>query len=719
MVNIVLGESLFSFVIMLQAKPNCEKTTGLTQQLRRFSAEHVKINKEDTHQTKHLVDSYLKNGVLRYIFDNSQPLAISKLEYTGSLYERLKTEAADEVDVMVVLQTDKQEVILEDAGVPGFVLLKLLKDDSPLKKYTNTDGYIIPDKLRASWFFGLVQKAVNELVLQGEMKVRSHGPAVQLDITDSNSGKKLSADLVPTFQIGTIDYFVAKSYTGSIVPACDCKLLWRKSFSLMEKARLQEMDKEDHGCRHELLRIIKSIIRGEATFAKLKSYHLKTAFLRYNSNSKVSWDKDQLGERFIEYLESLYAAVNSKNMNHFWVEGINLLDNIPSKTLENMADRLRKILDSDKERNKVLKCQIPVSMATNDNRAENCPVTSPGKPKPIQLDMQQTPTDLLQVLRRFLDSLGTVLSEDAKWSKEVIEQVVKDGLLKYCKEKSDVDLLSKFEYGGSLFENLKTKHSDGDDAVILLVLKGKKGFIDSEVNDAGYAGIKATEGSPYKEFSNPDGFLVPVKFQNWLFKLISKAVQSITSKGASTLSLKASNSSGLKVCISEQSKALEVQLVPTFQLDGEYFVPSSSQHGYLPTGVAQDTAWIKSYTLMQKALLKDMDKDQGCRHSLFKVVNTVLHKEATFSPLTSFLLKMCLLWYNKTTTDWGQDSLAEHFTGFVTFLRDALQKKEIQHFWIQELNLLTNISPKTLENMHTRLSRILNSEQERRKILNI
>ena len=350
---------------MLQAKQNCDKIV-LTQQLRRYSADHVKITKEDTDQAKRLVDSYIKNGVLQYISSNSQPLDISKQEYTGSLYERLKTEAADEVDVMVVLQTAKQEVTQEDAGVPGFVLLKAGKD-SPLQKYTNTDDYIIPDKLRASWFYGLVQKAVNELAanspaLPVEMDVRAHGPAVQLDITDKTSGKKLSADLVPSFQLGSTDYFVAKSYTGKTSPACDPKLLWRQSFSLREKARLQEMDKEDQGCRHELLRIVKTMIRAEPTFAKLTSYHLKTVFLRYNANPKLSWSKDVLGERFIEYLELLFAAVNRKTLDHFWVEGVNLLDNIPSKTLENMADRLRRILDSEKERNKVLKCKSKSSM---------------------------------------------------------------------------------------------------------------------------------------------------------------------------------------------------------------------------------------------------------------------------------------------------------------------------------------------------------------------
>lgn len=344
---------------MLQAKKSCD-TSSLTQKLRRYSVDHVKISKEDTDRAKRLVDSYIKNEILQFISSTS-PLPISKQEYTGSLYEKLKTEAADEVDVMVVLQTAKEEVIPQDCGVPGFVLLKA-KKDSALEKYSNLDGFIIPEKLRASWFHGLVQKAVNALTAKSptlpvELEIREHGPAVQLDITDKDSGKKLSADLVPSFQLGPTEYFVAKTYTGKNLPACDPKLLWRQSFSLKEKARLQEMDKEDHGCRHELLRIVKTMIRAEPTFAKLTSYHLKTVFLHYNSDPKLSWGADKLGERFIEYLEKLNAAVDSKVLDHFWITGVNLLDNIPSKTLENMADRLRRILESDKERDKVLKCQ--------------------------------------------------------------------------------------------------------------------------------------------------------------------------------------------------------------------------------------------------------------------------------------------------------------------------------------------------------------------------
>ena len=285
-----------------------------------------------------------------------------------------------------------------------------------------------------------------------------------------------------------------------------------------------------------------------------------------------------------------------------------------------------------------------------------------------------------------------------------------------CQE--DSNLISKFEYGGSLYENLKTIGPDDGDAIILVVLKAKNGLISIDVNEAhGYAVIKSSESSPYKEFSSEDGFLMPVKFKNWLLKLVNSAVNSIS---VSSVAFKVSScSAGVKVQIHGQSKVLVVQLVPAFQLGSNHFVPPPHQHGYLPEGVVLDTAWSKSYTLILKDQLKDMDKDHGTRHDLFKVVNTVLHREPTFSCLTTLHLKMALLWYNKTPSDWSKDNLGDRFTEFVGFLRDALQKKVLKHFWITDLNLLMDIPPTTLENMHTRLSGILNSEQKRSKVLTL
>ena len=154
-------------------------------------------------------------------------------------------------------------------------------------------------------------------------------------------------------------------------------------------------------------------------------------------------------------------------------------------------------------------------------------------------------------------------------------------------------------------------------------------------------------------------------------------------------------------------------------VDANFFNSAFNSLNPLLVGADLDTAWAKSYTLAQKSLLKDMDKDHGCRHDLFKVINTILRREPTFSHLSSFHLKMALLWYNQTTRDWEKDRLAERFTEFVKFLRDALQCKVLKHFWIDDLNLLSDISPTTLENMHSRLSRILSSEQKRSEVLKV
>ena len=224
-----------------------------------------------------------------------------------------------------------------------------------------------------------------------------------------------------------------------------------------------------------------------------------------------------------------------------------------------------------------------VQLDSNGRKArENCPAITSGQQKQILPNTCQTSTDLLQLLRKFLNKLEAILSDEIKWSKEVIEEYMKNGVLKYCQDNSPM-IISKFDYGGSLYENLKINGPNEEDVVIHVVLKAKKGFVTINVENARYATIKAVEGSPYKEYSREDGLLMPKKFKSWLFKLVNSAVQELSSKEAASMSLKASScSTGVKVIISDQTKTLEVKVVPTFPLSSdEYFVPPSQQ-GNLP-----------------------------------------------------------------------------------------------------------------------------------------
>ena len=226
---------------------------------------------------------------------------------------------------------------------------------------------------------------------------------------------------------------------------------------------------------------------------------------------------------------------------------------------------------------------LSVQLDSDGRKArENCPAITSGQQKQILPNTCQTSTDLLQLLRKFLNKLEAILSDEIKWSKEVIEEYMKNGVLKYCQDNSPI--ISKFEYGGSLYENLKTTRPDEDNVIIHVVLKVKKGFVSFNVNSPGCATIKTVEGSPYKEYSREDGLLMPKKFKSWLFKLVNSAVQELSSKEASSMSLKASScSTGVKLIISQsKTQTLEVKLVPTFPLSSdEYFVPPSQQ-GNLP-----------------------------------------------------------------------------------------------------------------------------------------
>ena len=114
------------------------------------------------------------------------------------------------------------------------------------------------------------------------LSVLDHGPAVQLSIylkLSTMLKPLLSMDLVPCFHIMD-KYFVPKRYKRRKVVA-NRELLWKQSFSLQRKQRLQYMDREDHGCKHELLMIIKTIVKKDCILRLLSSYHVKHAFLHY------------------------------------------------------------------------------------------------------------------------------------------------------------------------------------------------------------------------------------------------------------------------------------------------------------------------------------------------------------------------------------------------------------------------------------------------------
>lgn len=221
------------------------------------------------------MEDYVEHQITDCI-ENSK-LPIERLEYTGGFYERLKTEAYDKADLMVVLKIKpgkpcsrtNPEAVVEDSDTPaGFVRFKAM-EGSKLQPYVS-EGYIDPERFRDGWFYSLVDRAAKDFNSSSSnfdvrFIVRQHGPAAQSDITEEGTDDKLlSVDLVPCFETEDGKYFVPKPNSLLSLPRPD-RLLWRQPFSLKEKDMLKCMDKDDHGCRHVLLRIVKTYVKREPT----------------------------------------------------------------------------------------------------------------------------------------------------------------------------------------------------------------------------------------------------------------------------------------------------------------------------------------------------------------------------------------------------------------------------------------------------------------------
>ena len=317
----------------------------------------MNISEESTTHARTLVKDYIEGQVISFCRDHSV-IEILKLEYTGSFYEGLKTEAADETDIMVILKTPSTGIEVIQSQFPGYVHLRA-SSVQMFKEYLTVEGYINAKKLRNNWFYSLVHLAVNNIKPKSpysEVRLvrRRHGPAVQVDIFKKGSDEKfLSVDLVPSLQVEE-SWYVPKPFTGKRYLLKN-EFLWRKTFSLKEKPHLASMDSGDQECKHELLRIVKTVVKRPVTSLPLDSYHLKT-FMHYIERGDLDWvSSDALGKHFVGFLRELQTHMAGRNLPHYWLDDVNVLDDFKKGVVQQMAYRLRSILNSEARLNKILK----------------------------------------------------------------------------------------------------------------------------------------------------------------------------------------------------------------------------------------------------------------------------------------------------------------------------------------------------------------------------
>ncbi|XP_078596997.1 cyclic GMP-AMP synthase-like receptor 3 [Branchiostoma floridae x Branchiostoma japonicum] len=340
--------------------PDWCEDLSLTEQLKMYHDKKLKLDDEQTKCAKELVRRYIGAIIdsVKEQIDAGRPQRANRcrIEHTGSMYEGTKFGQPDEFDIMVVI--DGSEDVEGEEMTPGYARLQAWQH--PHRFSRCLDGYqnINPTKM-LDWFYGLVQRGVNKVSMATwspvSLSVSRHGPAVMVNINE-RYGLYIDVDLVLCIQLDQT-YYVAKPYRPYADEPpdwslrCDPAMLWRQSFSVTETRMISRIDGANE-CRRDCLRVLKSVFRREPGLDKFTSFHLKTVLLRM-CQEEDQWQSSKMGELFLDLLRRIESCLRDRRLPHFYLPELNLLDGIRRETIENMRFRIKRLINSEHERNRV------------------------------------------------------------------------------------------------------------------------------------------------------------------------------------------------------------------------------------------------------------------------------------------------------------------------------------------------------------------------------
>ena len=84
-----------------------------------------------------------------------------------------------------------------------------------------------------------------------------------------------------------------------------------------------------------------------------------------------------------------------------------------------------------------------------------------------------------------------------------------------------------------------------------------------------------------------------------------------------------------------------VDMVPTFNCDGEFYVPKSYKEIEKPGEVF--TTWRRSFSIDEKNILRSVDKGSGCRRKCLRMLKAILPRETSLQSPCTYFLKTTLL----------------------------------------------------------------------------
>jgi len=322
-----------------------------TRELRRYVENHMVSNMESA-----------KDDMIPVVKDIAQKIErkdsrfkIGEIEYTGSIYQKLKIDDPDEFDFdlpLLELEIDKIDSYMSQE----YAYYKLQPQQAGWRNLADGNGKLSSERV-VQTFASYVSMAVAELNSEGKYKflldLKTDHPAVTIKF--KQGGKVLyNVDLVPVIKVKSWPdnltqgwesrrrngwpsahmikqikrsgvNLVPKLPTGVNIPQRN--VAWRFSFNNAEKMLLLDgRPAIANNCRRPVLRILKSL-RVDYKWPEIRSYHLKTVMLHeFESHQPSHWTIGNMLPCLQKALERLKVFLQNRNCPHYFLPGINLFE---------------------------------------------------------------------------------------------------------------------------------------------------------------------------------------------------------------------------------------------------------------------------------------------------------------------------------------------------------------------------------------------------------
>ena len=150
----------------------------------------------------------------------------------------------------------------------------------------------------------------------------------------------------------------------------------------------------------------------------------------------------------------------------------------------------------------------------------------------------------------------------------------------------------------------------------------------------------------------------------------------------------------------------ELILIPGYKVDDKLFVAAEK-------GIGDPLSWSQSHFAEEQRKIRHT----GCGVKVLHILKFLRDQESGLSALTTRHIRTALLWELHEEPDWTENKMAERLLDVMCRLHFAVTVNRLEDYFNTDVNVLSDVSPRSLQDVQRYLKNFCENEDEQLRIL--